>query len=515
MVPKPTISFHGSGESVVLSNWGGGRFLLMQGASGLGMAQQELSTVALPQGGSVLLHRRRADAEVMVPLLLGGSYEERAEDRRRLERLCSGEVEVRVTQPDGSFRTRHGFYVDGLDGSYDAGEDSPDGQKLVLTFRCPDPLWYGSQQSEVWALSPDRMQFLSEMRDAPSTPRLVRTNHVLNPNIVGTFGRAFFTPSGYQGTASSASSELPLFGSSSWRLEVTDEDGVRVGGRLDTSAAGSMRYAAGLWMRPGPGVYSLSLYIQSDQSGGWRNTASRTVRSAPLIGQPIAQEWQFVSVEEPSAQAGNRRVTFAFSAEGRFTTGGGTEAIPVGSVSYVDGAVLTDASHSVEFFDGSTTVAGHTTNWTGAANQSASEQWTVPAAADDVLAVPFGTMRLSESTVQGAREVTIEGDADAEAVLVVTGPGEDLEVVNETTGQRVFIAGEIGEPITIDARPLVQDIYSESRQDGEWWQFVDDDAPLELITLKPGPNRIRVTMVNAHPDSSVELLYRETYHAGH
>ena len=123
MVLKPRVSLHGSGGSIELSNWGGGRFVLMQGSNGLGMASQELSTAALPQGGSVLLHRRRTDGETMIPILLGGSYGERFEDRRLLERMCQGEVEVRVTQPDGGSRSRRGFYVDGLEGSYEAGAD--------------------------------------------------------------------------------------------------------------------------------------------------------------------------------------------------------------------------------------------------------------------------------------------------------------------------------------------------------------------------------------------------------
>ena len=131
------------------------------------------------------------------------------------------------------------------------------------------------------------------------------------------------------------------------------------------------------------------------------------------------------------------------------------------------------------------------------------------------MAVPFGTMRLSESTVQGSRRVEIAGDADAEAVLVIDGPGEDLEVVNETTSQRIFITGDIDETLTIDSRGGWQDIYSDSMRDGEWWARVNDDAPEELITLRPGQNLIRVTMVNAHPQSKVRLLYRETYRAGH
>lgn len=505
MVPKPTISLHGSGESIVLSNWGGGRFILMQGASGLGMASQELSTAALPQGGATVLHRRKTVREPMIPMLLGGTYEERFEDRRRLERMCAGEVEVRVTQPDGEFRTCTGFYVDGLEGSYEAGEDSPDGQKLVLTFTAPDPSWYGSQQSEVWALSPERMQILSELRGEPSTPQLVRTNYVLNPSIVGTFGRALFVGGDYQSADSRASSENSWRGGTSWRIEPTDTDGDRVGGRVDTGASGAMRYAAGVWVNPGEGVEMVTVQIQSDQSGSWVTTRS-VAHSANTAG------WLQYTAEEQEVHSGNRRIVFQLS---------GTEfvqapaPVPVGSVSFIDCFTLVEADKSVGFFDGDTDFPDHTANWTGTPNESMSEVWTMATGADDMMASPFGYFRLSESTVQGATEVEIAGDADAEAVLVVTGPGEDLEVVNETTGQRIFIASEIDEPITIDARALVQDIYSESRQNGEWWKFVNDDAPLELITLRPGVNRVRVTMVNAHPDSKVELLYRETYHAGH
>ena len=134
---------------------------------------------------------------------------------------------------------------------------------------------------------------------------------------------------------------------------------------------------------------------------------------------------------------------------------------------------------------------------------------------DGTLAVPFGRLRLSESTVQGATSVQVAGDADAEAVLIIDGPGEDLEVVNETTSQRIFITGDIDETLTIDSRGGWQDIYSDSMRDGEWWARVNEDAPEELITLAPGQNLIRVTMVNAHPQSKVRLLYRETYRAGH
>ena len=488
MVPKPTVSLHGSGESIFLSNRAG-RYVLMQGANGLGWGAQELSTAPLASGGSVLLHKRVGEAEVMIPMLLGGDYDERFEDRRMLERLCQGEVEVRVTQPSGESRSRFGHLRDGLEGSYESGEDSPDGQKLVLTFLCPDSFWYGGQRSERWGLSPDRRQWLSQLRDEPSTPRLVRTNYVLSPRSAQSW-----SVGGGAGVVSSAPDGGVL-------IESTAESPVALRTIAESSAEANARYAGRVDVVPGAGVEFVRVEVRADGS----YPISKEVAVAE--GTPTT-----IVVEEQQARSGVRSVEV--TPKGRR---GGMFRLspPAGSVTRVTGASLVLAGEDPEPFDGNSTVPGHTTTWAGEANESASQLWADVDPNDDVLAVPFGHMQLSQSTVQGATAVDVAGDADAEAVVVVTGPGEDLEVVNESTGQRVFIGSEIDEPITIDARRRVQDVYSESRQDGEWWEFINDDAPLELITLRPGQNRIRVTMVNAHPKSSVELLYRETYHAGH
>lgn len=508
MVPKPTVSLHGSGESIFLSNRAG-RYVLMQGANGLGWGAQELSTAPLASGGSVLLHKRVGEAEVMIPMLLGGEYDERFEDRRMLERLCQGEVEVRVTQPSGESRSRFGHLRDGLEGSYESGEDSPDGQKLVLTFLCPDSFWYGGQRSERWGLSPDRRQWLSDMEGDETVPRLVRTNYVLNPSAGSSAGRYRLVGSAYQEASSYSSDEHARYGDSSWRLEVLSEDGSQIGGYLETSASANMRYGAGVWVRPGPGVESVVVEIQAETDGQWRATRSQA------HGGVSEGEWAQFTVAEQQAHSGRRRLVCRLRGAPHAWLTNVFLPVPSGSASYIDGAVLTDAESPLDFFDGNTPIDGYTTDWEGDADESASRLWTIPVSGAGIMGVPFGHMQLSESTVQGATAVDVAGDADAEAVVVVTGPGEDLEVVNESTGQRVFIGSEIDEPITIDARRRVQDVYSESRQDGEWWEFINDDAPLELITLRPGQNRIRVTMVNAHPKSSVELLYRETYHAGH
>ena len=492
-------------------------YKLLDGVKGLGIPSRSVESTPIPAGhGSVLRSQRFDESEVLLPISVKGLGPDRmAELRRGLEQVLLVDrdepAELIVQAPGlGTVRRRFVYYTEGLEGALGGADSHLEWNHIALRLLALDPMWWGAEQSETFRVKPARKPFLSRMRDEPSVPRLVRTNHVLNPSVVGTSGRAVWVGSAYQSVDSSASTEQPRYGSTSWRMEVTGTDGDRIGGRLDTDASGAMRYKAGLWVRAGSGVRRVRVSIESDQTGQWETTATRIVTSGGLPTLP--QEWMQVVVEEDRAQGGNRRLRFEFDAR---VFANISESIPTGSVSYVDGAVLTDAQSPADFFDGGTTVSGHTTNWTGTANASSSELWTVPAAMDDTMAVPFGTMRLSESTVQGSRQVEIAGDADAEAVLIIDGPGEDLEVVNETTSQRIFITGDIDETLTIDSRGGWQDIYSDSMRDGEWWARVNDDAPEELITLRPGQNLIRVTMVNAHPQSKVRLLYRETYRAGH
>lgn len=163
----PSVSLHGSGENVVLSNYSA-EHVLMQGATGLGMGPREIETVALPSGGSLVRHRRTAEATPQIPLLLAGSERDRWDLRRQLERLVRDEVEIRITRPNGVARSLFGYYKQGLEGSYGAGEDSPNGQKLVLDFLCPDPLWKGAEQGPEFRLSGLRKKFLTASSADPS-----------------------------------------------------------------------------------------------------------------------------------------------------------------------------------------------------------------------------------------------------------------------------------------------------------------------------------------------------------
>lgn len=162
MLVKPTISLHGNDETVTLGNRDNGSFILAQGATGLGWGPHELTSVALAGGGSVLRHRRLTEADVMIPIVLSADdFYQRRDDRRTLEQLCGDRVEIRVRHPDGWSRSRWGYLKDGLEGAYGAGEDSHNGQRLVLTFLCPDPWWYGEERIRVQRVDAGRKPFLT------------------------------------------------------------------------------------------------------------------------------------------------------------------------------------------------------------------------------------------------------------------------------------------------------------------------------------------------------------------
>lgn len=129
--------------------------------------------------------------------------------------------------------------------------------------------------------------------------------------------------------------------------------------------------------------------------------------------------------------------------------------------------------------------------------------------------VPFFPVILSSSSIDGETAVTVGGDMATEAVVTVAGPGKDLLVENRTTGDKVFMIGDFQDTVTIDARPHVLDIYTQTKRDGSLWDMVTTDSSTDLITLAPGENRIAVSMVGATPKSEVRVSWQEKYRAAH
>lgn len=130
---------------------------------------------------------------------------------------------------------------------------------------------------------------------------------------------------------------------------------------------------------------------------------------------------------------------------------------------------------------------------------------------EDVQGVPFFPIMLSASTIQGARQIYIQGDADAYPTWTVHGPGGDFGLINWTTGERFFLEGEITSPVTIDSR--TEQLSAEGMSNMELWARV----PRELSTfpLRPGRNDISFVIVNATEQSRVELRYSEQWRAGY
>lgn len=128
-------------------------------------------------------------------------------------------------------------------------------------------------------------------------------------------------------------------------------------------------------------------------------------------------------------------------------------------------------------------------------------------------AAPFFPIVLASSTVEGAFELTVEGDAEAWPTWEVTGPGADLLIENVTTGDRIFVAGEFTETVTIVTRPQEQDITSPGATAGELWDRVSVDSV--LFPLPPGESLVKISLVGASAASKVVMTYREAWKAGY
>ena len=479
---KPVISLHGSGESVVLSNGAHADFTLMQGASGLGVRPQDISSVALPSGGSLVSHRRGTEAVVQLPILLGGTPRKRWDLRRKLERLCAGEVEVRVSRPNGVYRSRFGFYQAGLDGEYGAGEDSPDGQKIVLEIFSPDGLWKGEEQSPEFRLAGLRKRFLSD----PAKP----------------------VPTGRRNLwrVSKTSVDRSGLSGSRWESNRLTAEGWEVTGGDSGTGAYSFIYTASAYRVPVESDKPYSWAIPLKNTGSvpfpvsittWleRTTSGNVSKSAKFTLQP--GESRVALLENLSADnAKDIRFSLYYHAD--------DERVPEGAkITLLDGISLVQGSTSPGPVNGDSSFWG----WAGAPGDSESIEYVK----ESTYQSPFLPIVLASSTVQGEITLDIGGDAPAYPTWVVDGPGTDLIIENDE-GEHLKVLTEFSEQVTITTDPLMQDIVSPNNPNGELWEFVPTNS--KFFPLKPGKNRLKVSMVGAKPNSRVRLLYRETYKAG-
>lgn len=124
----------------------------------------------------------------------------------------------------------------------------------------------------------------------------------------------------------------------------------------------------------------------------------------------------------------------------------------------------------------------------------------------------FFPIMLAPSVVQGEREITVTGDAEAAPVWRITGPVTDVKVTLTNTGASFTVMGTLkpGEVITVDTR--VYDIYSDSARNGELWDRLTDTS--QLFRLPPGRSKLLVTGTGMDDRSEIALIYRPQYLTG-
>ena len=497
MYRRPTVTIAGAGDEIVLDGIGEG-FTLKPGSTGLGTAPRELTMADLASGGAVLRHRRSQAREVFLPIDVHHGYGPEAyamleDSRRRLERLCDGEVEIRVETKDGA-RSAVGYLKEGLEGDFSTAVVNRFRMTLGLVFSCPDPWWYG-QPREVAT----RINALRKPLVTAHGVEAVRRN--LFPSSGVEYGRSRFARFIDVDTQVFSTTNDAKSGDSALRVDVVEGSGTpHVLTPTCPAPVGSVVELA-MEVKASPEVTHVRMTAY--ERDGVAGTLYYLGESALI---PVSGEFSRVSWRTPVT----RRENLRFRVELFRDDGSGRVDAPPGSWIVLD-EFIAEVGQVGPFFDGDTPdTATVTHEWEGDPGQSASVR---RVDRSDIQPTPFFPVVLSDSTIQGAHVLEVHGDAEVWPTWTIDGPGEDLLIQNDVTGERIFISGEFGEQVTVVTRPQEQDVFSMSSDRGGLWDRVSLDSV--LFPLQPGENRIRMSMVNAKPSSAVTLSYRERYRAGH
>lgn len=473
------VTLKSSAGEIELSTVGGatGVFLL-DGVRGFGLPEREIESTPLPGvHGSVFRSTRFSESEIMLPIAFRDENQSQVALRvREFERVLvpasSEPVELIVRAPElGTVRRRWCYYQDGLQGGLGGQDSHVWWRHCAVKLLALDPLWFGQTRVQEQRVSAARKAFITG-----AAPRVQRRNMFPNPNTVGLYGVMHNSSRAQLGNVSDG-------GESAIRVTRYQPPFVFP----DSSPDIDFNAPAGVFL-------TMSFDVRSDTI----DEITVTAGSNSTV-QEIGPDWRRVTFSGLSSPT---NLAHRFGAYFR------PEAV-AGDWFDIRRVLIEKTEEPGEFFSGDTPDTSDTEyRWEGTPNQSAS----VEDARGAAHAVPFFPVMLSDSTVQGAYTLTIQGDAEAWPVWEVTGPGEDLLIQNDETGDRIFIEGQIGETITITTRPQEQDVVSASAMDGSLWERVSEDSV--FFPLKPGINRIRMSMVNGKPESTVTLRYVEQWMAG-
>lgn len=481
-------------------------FILNDGVRGFGVPDRSLESTPIPDGdGSVFRSQRFNESEMMLPITIrSGDEDEHATRCRLLERVCAvasdEPIEIRVEAPGlGTVRRRKCYYTEGLEGALGGNDSFTWWRKLQVKFKALDPYWLGQTRVIPQKVQPADKPFITGQQALQA-----RTNLVLNPGVE--YGRqGFFTFGGTTGQDLSTTNDAKS-GQSALLVTAKTGSGTPHVVTPQSPVAPGAVYTVGFQVKASPLVSAVRV-------GFWQTNGPTFTNLGATSVFPVGTDWQRVVATSPVVGQKNLAVQVQL-----LTSQGGSLAdAPAGEWIALDEFILEAGPEVGPYFDGDTpTEKGAVFAWTGAPGQSASTRTVT----QTVPAIPFFPVILASSTIQGSYVLDVQGDAPAYPITTVTGPGKDLVLVQEDTGERLFIRGDFTEQVTIDSRPTVQDIYSDSSSDGSLWDrvgtkqgttFVDSD----LFALQPGANRVRMTMVNATPDSQVVFAYDERFWAAY
>jgi hypothetical protein len=121
---------------------------------------------------------------------------------------------------------------------------------------------------------------------------------------------------------------------------------------------------------------------------------------------------------------------------------------------------------------------------------------------------PFLPLILGSSDLFGIATIANVGDVEAWPIVSVTGPGTDLSVTNQTTGEAWQFPGAIaaGSTLVVDHRPGSKS----ARLDGAnvFGRLTDDSI---LWPLEAGPNRVAIGFAAGSAASSIDFAWRNRW----
>lgn len=491
------VTLRSSAGEIELSTVGGasGVFLL-DGVRGFGLPEREIESTPLPAvHGSVFRSTRFGESEMMLPVAFRDENQSKVALRvREFERVLapasSEPVELIVRAPElGTVRRRWCYYVDGLQGGLGGQDSHVWWRHCAVKLLALDPLWFGQTRVQEQRVAAARKAFITG-----ASPRVTRVNLAPNPDITSSYGLVDYSGQGY----TRSYRDIESGGGATYTIAGGGDGGIYMGLRSVSTLPPASLFT-------GRVMASASVPLKVEARFSARDTPSSGFYFAGPTTEVVlpAGEWLEVPARTDVAR------TFSMvSLDLKFLSLDGGK-IPKGESFTISQLIIEAGTEAGEFFSGDTPdTSGTEYRWEGTPGRS-------PSIADGrgaAHAYPFFPVLLSDSTVQGAYVLNIQGDAEAWPVWEVTGPGEDLLIQNDDTGERIFIEGQFGETVTITTRPQEQDVVSASVMDGSLWERVSEDSV--FFPLQPGVNRIRMSMVNGKPESTVTLEYVEQWMAG-